>query len=281
MICHNPLTKYFRQPGIYLTLPSRGYYNKNDIDTSMDGEVGILPMTAQDEILVNNPDSLLNGSALEHIVSSCCPGIRKPRDLPIIDVDVIILATKMITYGDKLELFSQCPECKKGVEIKLSIRELLDKIRLLPTECPVRINDDLIVYIRPYSLNTANKLNMAEFEENKLLQNIILNTDDESKKINAFTASFRKITKLHLETFAECVMKIHTPEGSVKETDLIQEFIINSDRNVIDKMQKTLTELNSYGLPSEHTITCDDETCNFKWNTNISYNPSSFFVKDS
>ena len=46
----NPLNKYFRQPAIYVSLPSKTDYPTEVVTKSETGEIGIMPMTAKDEI---------------------------------------------------------------------------------------------------------------------------------------------------------------------------------------------------------------------------------------
>ena len=43
----NPLNKYYRQPAIYITLPTKGRYYSADVYTPTEtGEIPVLPMTA-------------------------------------------------------------------------------------------------------------------------------------------------------------------------------------------------------------------------------------------
>ena len=63
----NPLAKYFRKPTIYVQIPTGGKFNPEIPKTVLD-EVGILPMTAIDEISMQNPDELLNGEALINLI---------------------------------------------------------------------------------------------------------------------------------------------------------------------------------------------------------------------
>jgi hypothetical protein len=117
----NPLSVYFRQPGIHIKLPSNGNYTSDgSITLTTSGEVAILPMTAADEIILNNPDSLLNGVAIERIIESCCPQIKNVKELPITDVDVIILAAKLVSYGDGLDLATKCDKCDTIKEFSFS-----------------------------------------------------------------------------------------------------------------------------------------------------------------
>ena len=47
----NPLNKYYRQPAIYISLPSKGkYYTAESYQQTETGEIPVMPMTAKDEI---------------------------------------------------------------------------------------------------------------------------------------------------------------------------------------------------------------------------------------
>ena len=48
---NNPLTQYFRQPAVYVKLPSGGkYYSEGSIVMPANQELPVYPMTAIDEI---------------------------------------------------------------------------------------------------------------------------------------------------------------------------------------------------------------------------------------
>ena len=72
MSSNNPLTQYFRQPAIYVKLPSNGnFYPESSIDLAVNGEYPVLPMTAIDEITYRTPDALFNGQAVVSVIQSC------------------------------------------------------------------------------------------------------------------------------------------------------------------------------------------------------------------
>jgi hypothetical protein len=61
---NNPLAKFFRQPAIYVRLPSQGRnWVTGTINYPESGELAVLPMTAIDEITYRTPDALFNGEA--------------------------------------------------------------------------------------------------------------------------------------------------------------------------------------------------------------------------
>ena len=58
------LKDFYRSPKLYIQLPSGGkFYDDDVIDWPESGELPILAMTPRDELIVRNPDALLNGDA--------------------------------------------------------------------------------------------------------------------------------------------------------------------------------------------------------------------------
>jgi hypothetical protein len=56
----NPLKAFFRQPAIYLKLPSDGaYWPEDAIEFPANRELPVYPMTAVDEITYRTPDALV------------------------------------------------------------------------------------------------------------------------------------------------------------------------------------------------------------------------------
>jgi len=69
MPSHNPLKKYFRQPKIYISLPSQGkFYPDGSIEMTENGELPVYSMTAKDEMIIKTPDALLNGSSTVEVI---------------------------------------------------------------------------------------------------------------------------------------------------------------------------------------------------------------------
>lgn len=55
----NPLKQFFRQPAIYLRLPSNGdFWPAGSLQMTPNSELPVYPMTAIDEITYRTPDAL-------------------------------------------------------------------------------------------------------------------------------------------------------------------------------------------------------------------------------
>ena len=125
----NPLANHFRQPKLYMKLPSGGLFNTDkDLDFPENKEIAIFPMTAKDEIMMKNPDALLNGEAVLQVIKSCVPSALEPRELTNIDVDALLMGIQSATYGDDMEVSTKCQYCEKELTGSTSIQEALDQI---------------------------------------------------------------------------------------------------------------------------------------------------------
>ena len=87
----NPLNKYFRQPAVYVSLPTGGNYPPHVIEPSKTGELGVMPMTAKDEIRFKTPDALMNGEGVVEVIQSCVPSIKDAWQVKSYDLDTILI----------------------------------------------------------------------------------------------------------------------------------------------------------------------------------------------
>lgn len=275
----NPLQKHFRHPGGHTRIPSCGHFTPaEEIEFSINGELEVYPMTAADEILVKNPDGLLNGSSIEKIIKSCVPGVKNPRNLPTQDIDVLLLNIKKYSYGDKMTVNLTCPHCKTESEYNTSIEYLLSRITFMDQHYMVRLNDELIVNLRPYDYESTTKLNLATFEETKLFKALMNSQLDSEQKMDVFTDSFEKISRLNLELLARCIVSIATPETEVTDPEHIKEFVLNTTKENIQAIKDKLQEVAKTGLDRTLEVECVNEECKQNWSAELLFDPANFFA---
>jgi hypothetical protein len=100
---NNPLQQYFRQPAIYVKLPSQGkFYANNTLDLPPTGELPVYPMTAIDEITYRTPDALFNGQSTVNVLQSCVPNIKNGWAVPAMDIDTLLVAIRIASYGHNI-----------------------------------------------------------------------------------------------------------------------------------------------------------------------------------
>ena len=92
----NPLKAFFRQPAIYLKLPSNGaYWPNSSIDFPQNRELPVYPMTAVDEITYRTPDALFSGQSVVNVIQSCIQNISNAWSIPAMDVDTILISIRI------------------------------------------------------------------------------------------------------------------------------------------------------------------------------------------
>jgi hypothetical protein len=283
----NPLAAYFRGADVHQMLPTQGqFFDENEIELAINGEVAVLPMTAADEIILKNPDALLNGDALERLFKSCVPAIKAPRKISVPDMDVLLLAIKLASYGDTLEISTTCPNCKTESSFETSIRGILSDITLVKDEDTlVRIDDDMVVYLKPYDFESKTKLDLAAFEEAKLLQHLLSMDADDEEKAKLFNESFEKIAELNLDLLSHCIRHIQIPNKAdagktimVSDQKHIREFIRNADKNKIKKINEKLAHLSKSGVNRDIDVQCSNEECKHEWTTQMTFDAAHFFA---
>jgi len=126
----NPLKQFFRQPAIYLRLPSGGeFWPDGSLDMPSNQELPVFPMTAIDEITYRTPDALYNGQAVVSVIQSCIPAIRDAWKMPTTDLNAALVAIRIASYGHEMEMTTTCPSCNTDSEYGLDLRQILDKLK--------------------------------------------------------------------------------------------------------------------------------------------------------
>jgi hypothetical protein len=127
-ISQNPLFSFMRQPKIFIKLPSGGkFWNQGSLSIPETGEFPVYSMTAKDELMFKTPDALMNGQAIVDVIQSCIPNIKNAWDTPAIDLDTILIAMRLATYGEKMTVSNTIPVLEEEVDFELDLRMLLDQ----------------------------------------------------------------------------------------------------------------------------------------------------------
>ena len=125
----NPLEKYYRQPAIYIKLPSKGKYYPAEVFTPTEtGEIPVLPMTAKDELAFKTPDAMINGQATVDVIKSCVPNLKDPWKMVNYDTDVVLLAIRIATYGENMDIGFRVPVANDEQSHTLILPELLEQL---------------------------------------------------------------------------------------------------------------------------------------------------------
>ena len=225
-------SKYKRQPKIYLALPSNGkYYPTNPQDKSGSGELPIYSMTAKDELEMKTPDALMNGESTTSVVKSCCPLIDDPWSIPNIDIDALLIAIRIATYGEKMDMEVPITGLKEPTTetYQVDLREVLDSLRGLEwkEECQV---GDLTFIVKPITYKQSTDFFQTTYEQQRIAGILANEKIPEKEKLQAFKEGFKKLSQTTLELVVAHVAEIRTPEGSEINKQAIREFFDSTDK---------------------------------------------------
>tara|TARA_B100000941_G_C28486662_1_gene545396 strand:- start:900 stop:1742 length:843 start_codon:yes stop_codon:yes gene_type:complete len=273
----NKLSKYYRAPKLYVRVPSQGAFNP-DMEPSMSGELAIMAMTGRDETMAKNPDALLNGEAVTAMIKSCVPGINDPREIPITDIDTLLIAIKIATNGEEHEVSAKCPKCKNEVSGVVNLRDILPSAKLLEAEYPVKLDTGVTVYIKPYTYSMQTEAALAAFDETKTLQNLSREKEINSESMSIYNKSFRRMADMSVSLLSRSIVKVVTPEGDeVTDQNDIFAFIQNIDSNAAKQIDEVLARINTLDIDKSIAMKCDKESCGNEWTSEVDFNPSDFF----
>lgn len=234
----NPLAKFFRQPAIYLRLPSKGRgWPAGSLDLPANGELPVLPMTAMDEISYRTPDALFNGEATVAVVQSCVPNIKDAWATPSIDLDAILVAIRIASYGHSMDMDSTCPKCETENSFGLDLRTILDRFSSADFDKPLTVGD-MTFYFRPLDYREMTANNQLQFEQQKTIQ--MLNTAEgtgEAQQTEQINRMMKALIELTVKAMSHSIREIRLPDTVVQDHEHIEEFLNNCDRTMFTKVR--------------------------------------------
>lgn len=275
----NPLANYFRQPKLYVKLPSNGeFYPEGALDQSEIGEYAVYAMTAKDELMFKTPDALMNGQASVEVIKSCVPSIKNPWAMPSIDLDTVLIAIRIATYGEDMDFNSTCPKCKNFNELTFNLLSYLDRAGQFQFEGVIDL-PPLKINIRPYSYKEITKTAIKTLEQQKIISVVNDNSISDEDKMQMFGESFVKLTELTVDVVAGCITSIETPEGIVDDAEMIKEFIENSSKETFTAVNNRVTEMKDEISLRDQKAVCQE--CSNEYSIEITMDQTNFFAVGS
>jgi hypothetical protein len=273
----NPLKAYFRKPGIYIKLPSQGkFYDVKPADLNEMGEIPVYPLTAKDELLLKNADSLLNGNALTQLINSCAPSIVDPVNMPSIDLDAILVAIKRCTYGEKLDVTTQC-ECEAVNEVSVDLNQLIAGISVLEENPPIEHESGIKIFTKPITVKHLLSLNWVQYEQIRTLQLAEQQNMPEKEKMDLLTKSYETLTTESINVVSSSIDTVLLPDGSVvSDKKMIEEWVRDLSKPEYTKLETAIMDTNKKGVSKEFNVQC--QKCSTVYKSSLDLNPTTFFA---
>ena len=272
---NNPLKQFFRQPAIYVRLPSQGkFYPPGVLEMPPTGELPVYPMTAIDEITYRTPDALFNGQATVNVLQSCVPNIKNVWATPAMDVDTLLISVRIATYGHDMDFGTRCPKCEHECEHTIDLRGVMDRM-LAPDYNKSLTSGDLEIFFRPMTYKNINDNNALQYENQKLLQILPDSEVPDADKMTALSSALKRITDITVQALAQSIAVIKTPQALVAEPEYIEELLKNCDRALFNRVRDHIIALKQQSEMQPITLVCPE--CQNQYEQTVTLDMSSFF----
>ena len=275
----NPLSGFFRQPAIYVELPSGGkFWDEDALEMPESGELPVFPMTSRDEITLRTPDALLNGQGVVDVIHSCIPNIRNAWKMPSVDVDSVLIALRIASYGHDMDFDNACPHCQEQHTYSMDLRHLMGTIRCPDFDDVMEPTANLEIRFKPQKYFEINRTGQANFEIAKL-NDAIGGLPDGDQKNNQAMLQLSRMIELNQEVMAASTESITASGEVVTDHQFILDFYKNIDSRMFNTIQQHLMDKSKVATVQPVPVTC--QSCEGKINLTILFDYANFFVVGS
>ena len=279
----NPLNKYFRQASIYVALPSGTDYPLDVVTPSKTGEIGIMPMTAKDEIRFKTPDALMNGQGVVDVIESCVPDIKDAWQIKSYDLDTILVAIRIATYGETMEINFNVPGANESVAHTVNLPAILDEIQKTTVDTAFTLKDGLKITVQPLTYRDMTSTSLQTFQQQKMYTAIQDSELPDEDKATRFNDAFKKLTDLNASILLKNMASITMTDGTViTDPAHIKEFVDNANTTVIKEIETKLMDLRTQGAVKPLKLKASEEQIKkgapASYEVPVTFDTSNFFV---
>jgi hypothetical protein len=271
----NPLQKYFRQPKVFIKLPSGGIYSRPGTVQGDPANVPVYGMTGMDEIIVRTPDALLSGESTATVVGSCVPAIKDPWDLCILDLVLILAAIRIATYGNNMAIGHTCANCGADNDYDIDLNKVIEFYMNCQYESKIVLKD-ITINLKPLNYKASTEFNLRNFRlQQRIAQAEVMdNTQERQDLINGL---FKELAAIQTEIYKVTIDSVDIGDQVVTETAYILEWLDNCDKAVFDAIKQINQKNTDTWTMPKFPVQCDE--CETAVNLTVDLDQSNFFVR--
>ena len=272
------LQEYQRQPKLFIDLPSKGkWYDESIIEGNQFVQIPVFGMNAMDEILFKTPDALFSGDATAEVIKSCIPTIKDPWRLVGYDIDYVLIAIRIATYGESMDTTTMCPHCSATHEHQVNLTRVLDNFTNYTTDFSFELNG-FTFHLSPITYRSQTDFSIENFTNERTLLQIARDqnlSDDEKNKQSQ--GCYNTGADINIRLAISYISEV--TRGDQKETDLgaITEFVKSNDVEFFAQLKKKIQELVlKWNLPALDAV-CGAEDCGKEYRAALDVDYANFF----
>ena len=272
-MAQNPLQQFFRQPKIYIKLPSQGVYCQPG---TMQGDVNnmsVYSLTGMDEIILKTPDALLSGESSVRVIESCVPGIKNAWDMSILDSQVIFTAMRIATFGNEMTVTNTCGKCQEENEYDLDLTRIIEHFSNVQYDNKIVLKD-LVIKLQPLNYRQSTDFNLRNFRlQQKIRQAETI--EDQTEQQSMINALFEELSVIQNELYKACVESVEANNKVVTERVFINEWMDNCDKEIFDNIKQHIEQGREKWKSPTYPVKCT--SCQNETNLFVDLDQSNFF----
>ena len=272
-MAHNPLKKYFRQPKIYLTLPSQGIFCEAGTIAGDVSDMPVYGMTGMDELLMKTPDALLNGESTVKVIESCIPSIKNAWGISILDLDPLLIAIRIATYGNTLTVSHTCEKCEAVNDYEMELGNILAHFKNVSYDNKI-VMKDLTISVKPLNYKEWTEIQLKTFGIQRQVQQA-LQIQDPDEQQSVITNLYSQLNEITKEALMLQIDSVQVPEATVNQKDFIVEWLHNTEQDVFDALKAQVEKNRNVWEMPKMSVQCSE--CGAENQVGVVMDQSSFF----
>ena len=248
----------FRTPSVYITLPSKGqYWPEGSLDIkSPTGELAVQSMTVRDEMSLKTPDALMNGVAVVNVIQSCCPDIKDAWQVPSMDLDTILVAIRIATYGEQLEVKPLIPKVNEMQTVSINLNSVVDQIEKRPFTEDHQLSDSTVIKIKPMNYRGITDANIKNYEQARLAESIRKSSLNEDQKLAEIQKAFNNIANMTIDNMVNQIIAVKYKNEPIQD---IKQFITEIPAKIANEIKEVLNSQKDIGTIPHQTVATPQE----------------------
>ena len=269
------LEQHKRQPKLFIDLPSEGVHYDDTVCTQVKS-MAVFGMSAMDEIMLKTPDALFSGEATYQVMRSCVPDILDPWKLIGYDIDYVLLSIRIATYGESIDIVTNCPKCKTANDGSVNLQGLLQEVNNYEIKHSFEIGP-LHFDLKPISYRQTTDFSSEHYTlQRQIMQSE--NTDlPQKEKDELQNELMLQSANLNLRIALAHIERITDGENEEADPDTIFKFVSENDVTFYDNVRDTIMKLTQrWKLPFFNSV-CQNEECKHEFKTQLDMDYANFF----
>jgi hypothetical protein len=244
-------------PHIEIALPTlAAFYPEGEVlhPSADPSKIIIGPLSVLEESTINDPMMMITGRAISKLIKRVAPLVTDPSKLSELDIQAMLIACRIVSYGQTLKLEHECPKCNHANTMEIDLKEHIGRFSPFTQD---ELNQFIIVLpkvgqtvnLRPLPYEDSVNMTIEAIKSSTGAEQFKELTDTEAlsyEYIELYRTQFEKTLDTNIEALVATIYYVTTKAGSkVMDTDLIREWILALPIDDVKCMTKRIKDINN------------------------------------